>query len=46
MTRLIKNGAFAADPFATVADEAPLPEGPVLVSLARFEKERAARGYP
>ena len=42
MTRLIKNGAFVADLYAAVADEAPLPEGPALVSLARFEKEREA----
>jgi uncharacterized protein (DUF934 family) len=42
VTRLIKNGAFVADPYAAVTDEAPLPEGPVLVSLTRFEKERDA----
>jgi uncharacterized protein (DUF934 family) len=42
VTRLIKNGAFVADLYAAVADEAPLPEGPALVSLARFEKEREA----
>jgi uncharacterized protein (DUF934 family) len=28
--------------FATVADNEPLPEGPVIVSLARFQKEREA----
>jgi uncharacterized protein (DUF934 family) len=40
---LIKNGAFAADPWVDVADDAPLPGGaPALVSRARFEKERAA----
>ena len=39
---LIKNGDWADDEFAAVADEAPLPEGAVIVSLARFEKERAA----
>jgi uncharacterized protein (DUF934 family) len=33
-------GAYAQDVFAPVADDAPLPEGPVLVSLARFQKER------
>ena len=38
---LIRNGEWADDDFATVADEAPLPEGAVIVSLARFEKERA-----
>ena len=42
MTRLIKDGAFVADAYAAVADDAPLPEGPALVSLARFEKEREA----
>jgi uncharacterized protein (DUF934 family) len=38
--KLIKNGQFATDPYASVADDAPLPEGAVLVSLARFQKER------
>jgi uncharacterized protein (DUF934 family) len=40
VTKLIKNGAYAQDVFAPVADDAPLPEGAVLVSLARFQKER------
>lgn len=40
MTKLIKSGAYAQDVFAPVADNAPLPEGAVLVSLARFQKER------
>lgn len=40
MTKLIKDGAYAQDIYAAVADDAPLPEGPVLVSLARFKKER------
>ena len=40
MTKLIKNGAYAQDVFAPVADDAALPEGAVLVSLARFQKER------
>ena len=39
---LIKNGAYAEDAFATVTDDAPLPDGPAIVSLARFNKERAA----
>jgi uncharacterized protein (DUF934 family) len=39
---LIKDGAFADDPFATVADDAPLPDGAAIVSLARFQKERDA----
>jgi len=33
-------GAYTQDNFAPVADDAALPEGPVLVSLARFQKER------
>ena len=40
MTKLIKSGAFAQDSFAPVADDAALPTGAVLVSLARFQKER------
>ena len=40
MTRLIKSGAFAQDTFAPVADDAVLPEGAVIVSLARFQKDR------
>ena len=34
--------AFAADSFTAVADDAALPQGPVLVSLARFRNEREA----
>ncbi|MDE2265099.1 MAG: DUF934 domain-containing protein, partial [Alphaproteobacteria bacterium] len=37
---LIKAGTAAADPYAAVADEAPLPEGPTVVSLTRFRKDR------
>jgi uncharacterized protein (DUF934 family) len=40
VTKLIKSGAYAADAYAAVADDAALPEGAVLVSLARFQKER------
>ena len=40
MTKLLKSGAFAADAFNTIADDTALPEGAVIVSLARFEKER------
>ncbi len=29
-----------AEPFTAVADADPLPEGPAIVSLARFQKER------
>lgn len=42
MSKLIKSGAFAQDGFAPVADDAPLPEGAVIVSLARFQKDREA----
>jgi uncharacterized protein (DUF934 family) len=46
---LIRAGAFVEDGFAPVADDAPLPDGAVIVSLARFGKERAtllARNAP
>jgi uncharacterized protein (DUF934 family) len=42
VTKLIKNGAYAQDVYAPVADDAALPDGPVLVSLARFQKDREA----
>lgn len=42
MSKLIKAQNFAADVFAPVGDDAALPEGPVLVSLARFRKDREA----
>ena len=48
MTKLINfsngkvGGAYAQDSFAPVADDAALPEGAVLVSLARFQKDRDA----
>lgn len=37
---LIKNGAFVADQFVTVADDAALPEGGIIVSLERWQAER------
>ena len=40
MTKLIKSGAYAQDIFAPVTDDAPLPEGAVMVSLARFQRDR------
>ena len=40
MTKLIKSGAYAQDGYVPVADDAALPDGAVLVSLARFRKER------
>ena len=42
MTRLIKDGAYAEDVYARVADDAALPDGAVIVSLARFQKDRDA----
>jgi uncharacterized protein (DUF934 family) len=42
VTKIIKGGAYARDSYAPVADDAALPEGAVLVSLARFQKERTA----
>lgn len=42
MTKLIKSGAYAQDSYAPVADDAALPDGAVLVSLPRFQKERGA----
>ena len=42
MTRLIKDGAYAEDIYARVADDAALPDGAVVVSLPRFQKERDA----
>jgi len=39
---LIKNGTVIADPFVTVSDDAPLPEGPVIVTAARFFADTAA----
>jgi uncharacterized protein (DUF934 family) len=40
VTKLIKSGAYAQDSFVPVADDAALPDGAILVSLARFQKER------
>lgn len=47
--QLIRNGEFVNDDFATVGDEDALPEGAVIVSLERWQKERdalAARNTP
>jgi len=38
--KLIKAGTIVQDPYSTVADDAALPDGAVLVSLDRFQKER------
>ncbi|MGD8861064.1 MAG: DUF934 domain-containing protein [Myxococcales bacterium] len=37
---LIKNGKVVQDDWTDVADDAPLPEGGVIVSLARLQNER------
>jgi len=37
---LIKNGVPVEDPYTVVADDAPLPDGPVIVSLQRFAADR------
>jgi uncharacterized protein (DUF934 family) len=42
VSKLLKSGAFIADPYAPVTDDAALPEGPVIVSLSRFQKDREA----
>lgn len=39
---LITVDGFCEDAFAPLGDDAPLPDGAVLVSLARFQKERDA----
>ena len=39
---LIKDGAFAENAYTSVADDAALPDGAAVVSLARFQKERDA----
>lgn len=40
MTILIRNGVVADDLYTTIADDAALPEGPVVVSLKRLQAER------
>ena len=48
-TTLIKNGCVCNDDYAFVADDAPLPEGPVVVTLTRLRRERGellARNTP
>jgi uncharacterized protein (DUF934 family) len=47
--QLIKNGAFVADAWTSVADDDDLPDGPVIVTLQRWQKEQnalLARGLP
>ncbi len=38
--RIFRNGHIAADDFVFVADDAPLPDGPVIVTLKRFVAEK------
>lgn len=40
--KLIKNGEFVENRFQTVGDEDQLPDGPVIVSLERWQAEREA----
>jgi uncharacterized protein (DUF934 family) len=40
--RLIKNGQFIEDEWTTVADEEALPEGSIIVTLERWNKEKDA----
>jgi uncharacterized protein (DUF934 family) len=42
VTKLIKSGAYAEDSYAAAGDDAALPDGAVIVSLARFKKDREA----
>lgn len=37
---LIKHGRIADDPWMTVVGDDPLPEGPAIIPLARWQKER------
>lgn len=41
MAKIIKNRQIVDDQWQTVADDEPLPAGPVIVSLARWQAERA-----
>ena len=49
MRSVIKNRRIVEDPWRHLADDADLPSGPVIVSLARWQRERTAlltRGEP
>jgi len=41
MPTLIKSGNAIDDAFTAVADDAPLPDGPVIVSLIRLRRDRS-----
>jgi uncharacterized protein (DUF934 family) len=46
---VLRDGRLVADPFTSVAADEPLPAGPVIVGLARFQAERdtlLGRGAP
>lgn len=40
MPRIFRNGRIVADEFAFIADDVPLPDGPVIVTLKRFLAEK------
>jgi uncharacterized protein (DUF934 family) len=40
--KLIKRGVYVQDPFLSLAEDAALPDGAVIVSLDRFKTEREA----
>jgi uncharacterized protein (DUF934 family) len=40
MTLLRREGVVEGDPWITVADDAPIPDGDVIVTLARWRNER------
>ncbi|GGC60471.1 oxidoreductase [Siccirubricoccus deserti] len=39
---LLEDGRIVDDPWVTVADDAPLPEAPTILPLARLQREAAA----
>ena len=39
---LLENGRIAEDPWQVVADDAPLPDAPAIISLERLQREAAA----
>ena len=43
MRSVIKNRQIVEDHWQAVADDAALPDGPVIVSLARWQRERALK---
>ena len=45
MRSVIKNRQIVEDHWQAVADDAALPDGPVIVSLARWQRERTATAH-